>query len=210
MLHCDGPRSNVHSSRLISLFRPTTLSLSSIFHLYLNVNLPARFIQLDQSEAYNNQSIPQNMGRPVKIQATYWIGVTEKEASSSSSNDGAEKPTRVQSFGPSSPTAQTHTKVDIPLRLGVPEGAKLDKNSDDIYTGLHDQGPLPPLKEGGPMAVLMSCLREAKNFNDKYLTEAISEQRKKETKVDHNKNDDEGGSVNPLKRAKVGDDSAES
>jgi hypothetical protein len=147
--------------------------------------------------------------RPVRIQATYWIGVTaaDNEAASSSSEGTEKPPTRIQSFGPSSPSSDNHIKIDTPLRLGVPNGVvKPETNSDIIYTGFHDQGPLPPLKEGGPMAVLMSCLQEAKNFNDQYLTEAISEQRKKETKVNHNKSVDEGGSIkHPLKRAKVGD-----
>lgn len=150
-----------------------------------------------------NIEIMGDNARPVKIQATYWIGTAEKESSSSDGPSNETPPTRTQSFGPSSPITDTHTMINTPLRAGLPEGAKPDKNSDG-YSGLHDQGPLPPLKEGGPMAVLMSCVQEAKNFNDQYLTEVISAQRKTETKAEHNITADAvEESTNPLKRTKV-------
>ena len=138
--------------------------------------------------------------RAVKIQATYWI--------SSSSDDGNSAPTRIQTFGPSSPSTDTHTNINTPLRVGLPDGAKPDKGSGESYSGVHDQGPLPPLREGGPMAVLLSCLQEAKKFNDQYLTERIAAQLKTETKAHHNQED--VISINPLKRPKVGDDADKS
>ena len=49
------------------------------------------------------------------------------------------------------------------------------------YSGMHDQGPLPPPKEGGPMATLIGCVQQAKRDNDKYLTEIIEHEKKQRT-----------------------------
>ena len=49
---------------------------------------------------------------------------------------------------------------------------------------MHDQGPLPDLKEGGPMAVLLGCTRAGKQLNDAFLTEMIQEEKKHKHKVD--------------------------
>jgi hypothetical protein len=140
--------------------------------------------------------------RAVKIQATYWIS----NADESSSSDAP--PTRIQSFGPASPSTETHTAIDTPARMGLPEGVHAEKRpaGDDSYSGMHDQGPLPPLKEGGSMAMLLSCAQEAKKFNDQYLTEMIAAQKKKTAKIAHGQSDAGESSDLPLKRAKVDSD----
>jgi hypothetical protein len=43
---------------------------------------------------------------------------------------------------------------------------------------MHDQGPLPELKEGGPMTALLGCCIAAKEFNDEFLTQMIQEEKK--------------------------------
>jgi hypothetical protein len=42
---------------------------------------------------------------------------------------------------------------------------------------MHDQGPLPPLKEGGPIAFLMGCVGLAKEHSDDFLTKRIEEEK---------------------------------
>ena len=48
---------------------------------------------------------------------------------------------------------------------------------------MHDQGPLPALKEGGAMAVFMGCAQLAKDFNDDFLTKCIEEEKFKEADI---------------------------
>lgn len=48
---------------------------------------------------------------------------------------------------------------------------------DDTYSGMHDQGPLPEMKEGGPMALLIGCVDAAKTFNNDFLTTAIQTEK---------------------------------
>jgi hypothetical protein len=149
--------------------------------------------------------------RDVYIQATYWIRDFESVSATSAAN--SQQPTRIQGFScgsgsSSSPptnhctdstagTISTYEAVQGPLRIGLPEGVQPQKlpAGDDSYSGLHDHGPLPPLREGGQMAVLLACAQNAKSFNDDYLTEVIAAQRKCEV----------GGSgcSNPVKKAKV-------
>jgi len=144
--------------------------------------------------------------RNVQIQATYWIMDGAASASSSStSSDGGEVVPKIQTFGfsPShSSNDDSYVAVKAPLRIGLPEDIIHPEKrppGDDSYSGLHDQGPLPPLKEDGPMAWLLACVQEARKFNDEYLTEAIARQRKTDKDVGPN-----GGTVaNPVKKAKV-------
>lgn len=137
-----------------------------------------------------------NGAREVRVQATYWI----RESGSAASSAVEQPPTRIQCFGssPNNNGGDTYVTVEEPLRIGLPEGVLPEKRpaGDDSYSGLHDHGPLPPLKEGGPMAVLLACAQQAKKFNDDYLTEVIAAQRKGD--------EDSNGTVsNPVKKAKV-------
>lgn len=143
--------------------------------------------------------------RVVEIQATYWISHEAKD--SSSSDDVVIEPTRIQSFGTANLANNNHyTTVNTPLRIGLPEGVSPEKRpaGDESYSGLHDQGPLPPLNEGGSMAILITCLQDAKIFNDQYLTEVITAQKNVDAicKLSHN-NGSETGPTNPLKKAKM-------
>ena len=60
-----------------------------------------------------------------------------------------------------------------------------------MYSGMHDQGPLPDLKEGGPLTLLTGCVKIAKNYNDEFLTQCIKEEN------ENSKNHDQ-----PNKRSK--------
>ena len=51
---------------------------------------------------------------------------------------------------------------------------------DDAYSGMHDQGPLPAPKEGGPIAFLIGCTRLAKGHNDAFLTNCIQQEKSKQ------------------------------
>ena len=57
---------------------------------------------------------------------------------------------------------------------------KKPEAGDYGYSGVHDQGALPPPREGGPMALLIACVQEAKNANDEYLTRAIAAEKELE------------------------------
>lgn len=65
------------------------------------------------------------------------------------------------------------------IRVGLPIGVEPVKFCPgvDMYSGMHDQGPLPPLKEGGPIALLIGCVGAAKHHNDDFLTKWIEEEK---------------------------------
>jgi hypothetical protein len=67
---------------------------------------------------------------------------------------------------------------------------------DDSYSGMHDQGPLPALREGGDIALLVGCANKGKEFNDDFLTKAIQEERKAQGNNDNEER-------HPIKRAKT-------
>lgn len=45
------------------------------------------------------------------------------------------------------------------------------------YSGMHDHGPLPAPKEGGDMALLIGCVKEAKKHSDAFLTDIIKKEK---------------------------------
>lgn len=57
---------------------------------------------------------------------------------------------------------------------------------DDTYSGMHDQGSLPPPKEGGPIAFLIGCVGLAKQHNDAFLTNCIEEEKEKKIQRESN------------------------
>lgn len=50
---------------------------------------------------------------------------------------------------------------------------------------MHDQGPLPKSKEGGPYTQLIGCLEKAKTESDMFLTNVIKEEKKSANKKDY-------------------------
>jgi hypothetical protein len=52
---------------------------------------------------------------------------------------------------------------------------------DFSYSGMHDDGPLPALREGGVMSQLIACVQKAKETNDEYLTGIIEEEKNRAT-----------------------------
>lgn len=48
---------------------------------------------------------------------------------------------------------------------------------DYTYSGMHDHGPLPLPKEGGPFAQLIGFVNAAKKASDRYLTELIEREK---------------------------------
>ena len=104
--------------------------------------------------------------RPIGIKTTYII----------EGNDGT-KTTSSETFDASRSEA---TEVRVGLPIGV-EPVK-SQPGDVGYSGMHDQGPLPPLKEGGPIAFLIGCAGLAKEYNDKFLTKHIEKEKENKQK----------------------------
>ena len=48
---------------------------------------------------------------------------------------------------------------------------------DYSYSGMHDQGPLPKLKQGGQFAQIIGLVNAAKKASDAYLTEVIEKEK---------------------------------
>mmetsp|Transcript_14523 Transcript_14523/g.20503 ORF Transcript_14523/g.20503 Transcript_14523/m.20503 type:complete len:125 (-) Transcript_14523:9-383(-) len=63
--------------------------------------------------------------------------------------------------------------------IGLPKGTEAIKPQagDYAYSGMHDQGQLPPPKEGGDMALLIGCVQTAKKHSDTFLTEVIKKEK---------------------------------
>ncbi|KAG7343947.1 hypothetical protein IV203_021955 [Nitzschia inconspicua] len=69
--------------------------------------------------------------------------------------------------------------------VGLEKGTKpvAPQPGDYFYSGMHDQGPLPDLKEGGPMALLLGCVEGAKEYNNSFLTTLIEVEKEQKTKL---------------------------
>jgi hypothetical protein len=103
--------------------------------------------------------------RSVYIKTTYWIA-------------GDNPQTRTERFDPSNVQA---------ARVGLPLGTEPVKPEagDFSYSGMHDQGPLPPSREGGDVAVLIGCAEKAKKFNDEYMTLVIKGEKKQKAQEEN-------------------------
>ncbi|CAJ1951040.1 unnamed protein product [Cylindrotheca closterium] len=55
---------------------------------------------------------------------------------------------------------------------------------DYSYSGRHDHGELPPLREQTELGRLLVCVKEAKERNDRFITEKIQEFKNREMKED--------------------------
>jgi hypothetical protein len=103
-----------------------------------------------------------SVNKPVSVSVSYWInGVFDEEA-----------PQQHRTFSQEQGTQ--------PACLGLSEGqlpAKPEAGSF-VYSGMHDQGPLIPPREGGEMAQLLGCVQAAKQFNDEYLTSILEDEKK--------------------------------
>uniref|UniRef100_A0A7S0C2U4 Uncharacterized protein n=1 Tax=Proboscia inermis TaxID=420281 RepID=A0A7S0C2U4_9STRA len=66
------------------------------------------------------------------------------------------------------------------FRVGLPENVKATKPlpGDFTYSGMHDHGPLPILKEGGPFSTLIGCVKRARDSSDELLTNIIESEKK--------------------------------
>eukprot|EP00533_Pseudo-nitzschia_delicatissima_P016489 CAMPEP_0197266598 /NCGR_PEP_ID=MMETSP1432-20130617/3100_1 /TAXON_ID=44447 /ORGANISM="Pseudo-nitzschia delicatissima, Strain UNC1205" /LENGTH=143 /DNA_ID=CAMNT_0042731485 /DNA_START=204 /DNA_END=635 /DNA_ORIENTATION=+ len=108
--------------------------------------------------------------RPIGIATTYIVH-----------EDDGKARTTTETFDASSSDA---SEVRVGLAVGV-EPVKAQPG-DDTYSGMHDQGPLPPPKEGGPIAFLIGCVGLAKQHNDAFLTKCIEEGKEKKIQRESN------------------------
>jgi hypothetical protein len=110
-----------------------------------------------------------NWRASIGVKATYFISCDKQGADDGECGASAKITTR-EFNGTNTPEAQ----------VGLPVGSEPVKPQpgDVTYSGMHDQGPLPDLKEGGPIALLLGCVAAAKDFNNDYLTDIIHEEKK--------------------------------
>ena len=71
-----------------------------------------------------------------------------------------------------------------PATLGLlPDQAPFKPEPGDYsYCGRHDSGAFLPPREGGPLACLIASIRQAKDYNDAYLTKIIEQEKQPPTK----------------------------
>lgn len=67
-------------------------------------------------------------------------------------------------------------KSDIDM-LNSHAFASKPEPGDYSYSGMHDQGPLPKLKQGGQFAQIIGLVNAAKKASDAYLTEVIEKEK---------------------------------
>lgn len=73
---------------------------------------------------------------------------------------------------------------------------------DYSYSGMHDHGTLPKLKEGGEFSLMIGLVNEARKHSDELLTRIIKEEQNEGKK--HNSGDVDV--VQQGKKARVNDD----
>mmetsp|Transcript_24280 Transcript_24280/g.37419 ORF Transcript_24280/g.37419 Transcript_24280/m.37419 type:complete len:104 (-) Transcript_24280:388-699(-) len=63
--------------------------------------------------------------------------------------------------------------------IGKVDTSKKLEPGDFSYSGMHDQGLLPAMKEGGPYALLIGCVDEAQKSSNELLTSIIQDEKAK-------------------------------
>ncbi|KAG7363924.1 hypothetical protein IV203_037126 [Nitzschia inconspicua] len=167
-------------------------------------------ILFDKGIAWQPSAMEQTVGRPdatnnVAVKATYFIfhdnAATEEfveVGGNKHENDHNDSTTLSISPGGisrSTRTATTSSRIFNASNtaegiVGLQKGTKpvAPQPGDYSYSGMHDQGPLPDLKQGGPMALLLGCVEGAKEYNISFLTTLIEEEKEqtiKSTKSDN-------------------------
>ncbi|KAG7354595.1 hypothetical protein IV203_003951 [Nitzschia inconspicua] len=102
-------------------------------------------------------------GRIAQVYTIYLLSKDSNRMAFSNKNDGF--------LFPSSVCEKRATKPVAP------------QPGDYSYSGMHDQGPLPDLKQGGPMALLLGCVEGAKEYNNSFLTTLIEEEKEQTIKL---------------------------
>lgn len=113
----------------------------------------------------------------VSVKATYFI--VHQKKTTGDDDDIPAAPSAPES------TTTTTTKLfdasnTVESMVGLLPGIKPipSQPGDYSYSGMHDQGPLPALKEGGPTtAVLLGCIQAAKEYNNVFLSELIEKEK---------------------------------
>ncbi|GAX14957.1 hypothetical protein FisN_12Lh342 [Fistulifera solaris] len=90
------------------------------------------------------------------VKATYWINGEQTEQRTWDASN------------------TSHAVVGL---LPEQDAAERPEPGEFRYSGRHDGGVLPPPKDGGPMALMIGCVQEAKNANDEYLTSVIDKEK---------------------------------
>ncbi|KAG7348778.1 hypothetical protein IV203_011375 [Nitzschia inconspicua] len=147
----------------------------------------------------------QTVGRPdatnnVAVKATYFIfhdnAATEEfvevggNKHENDHNDSSALSISPGGISRSTRTATTSSRIFNASNtaegiVGLQKGTKpvAPQPGDYSYSGMHDQGPLPDLKQGGPMALLLGCVEGAKEYNNSFLTTLIEEEKEQKIKL---------------------------
>jgi hypothetical protein len=116
----------------------------------------------------------------VGVKATYFI-VTRSD----NPDEGHSRATDTSSSITTTTTTTTTQTFDSSntkeARVGLAIGS--DRSvpplpGDYSYSGVHDQGSLPGLKQGGQMAQLLGCTEAAKEFNNTFMTTLLEQEKK--------------------------------
>lgn len=137
------------------------------------------------------------MAEELSVQVKYWIGDKSGQPTETKRLDGSTiEPARM-----GLPENVTASKVNplfvcwtcsiLSLSKAYPISLAVclcqPQAGDYTYSGVHDQGVLPDMREGGPMAKLIACVQQAREANDEYLTKLIeaekAEHRDKKAKI---------------------------
>ncbi|KAG7374829.1 hypothetical protein IV203_013924 [Nitzschia inconspicua] len=162
-------------------------------------------ILVEKGVAWQPFAMEQTVGRPdvtntVAVKASYFIyhdnAATEEFVEvGGNKHDNDHNDSSALSISPggisrSTRTATTSSRIFNASNtaegiVGLEKGAKpvAPQPGDYSYSGMHDQGPLPDLKQGGPMALLLRCVEGAKEYNNSFLTTLIEEEKEQKIKL---------------------------
>jgi hypothetical protein len=145
----------------------------------------------------------------VGIKMTYFIAeTTTEDLSGGDANDGTSGTAADVSTVKMTTTKVFDASNTAEAIVGLSPGSQpvAPQPGDYSYTGMHDQGPLPEVKQGGPMAVLLGCAQAAKDYNNTFLTSLIEEEKQKKHGLSKSNSSISSGSGPSAKKSKTHED----